>query len=144
MKSLFSLSLACLTFISQPVSANERPEIIMYKQAGCMCCDKHADILREEGFDVLIETRDNVNFLKSELAIPRQFAGCHTMLVDNYIVEGHVPGDIIKRLLKEKPQIRGVALPGMPRGTPGMPGPRDELLDVYVLKDGEKEVYDRF
>ena len=138
--------LITVLLFSMPITilAAEPVKLTMYKQTGCMCCDKHADLLEEQGFDVTIETRENVNFLKAELGIQPQFAGCHTMLVDDYIVEGHVPGNIIKRLLAETPDVRGIALPGMPKGTPGMPGERNELLDVYVLEDGQKKVYDRF
>lgn len=136
--------MALLISLPLMVLAVEPVKLTMYKQAGCMCCDKHAELLEEQGFDVDLKTRDNVNFLKAELGIQPEFAGCHTMLVDDYIVEGHVPGNIIQRLLAEKPDIRGIALPGMPKGTPGMPGERDQLLDVYVMEDGQRKVYDRF
>ncbi|MEQ8795166.1 MAG: DUF411 domain-containing protein [Gammaproteobacteria bacterium] len=144
MNKLHTLIIALLFSVPHTVLAVEPVKLTMYKQAGCMCCDKHAELLEEQGFDVDLKTRDNVNFLKAELGIQPEFAGCHTMLVDDYIVEGHVPGNIIKRLLAEKPDIKGIALPGMPKGTPGMPGVRNELLDVYVLEDGQRKVYDRF
>ena len=124
MKTLLTLFVSLLVFMHQSVADEAQDKITMHKQAGCMCCDKHGEILREQGFDVEYQIHDNLNFLKAELAIPRELAGCHTMVVGDYIVEGHVSGDIIARLLQEKPAIRGIALPGMPRGTPGMPGPR--------------------
>ncbi len=143
-KHFFTVSILSIGLIFSGFVSAEPVKLTMYKQTGCMCCDKHADLLEQQGFDVKIESRDNLNWFKSELGIPREFAGCHTMLVDDYIVEGHVPGDIINRLLAERPDIRGIALPGMPKGTPGMPGERKELLDVYVLETGKKTVYDRF
>ena len=100
----YVLTSICL-YISTFAFAGEA-RITMYKQAGCMCCDKHADILEQEGFDVDIRPLDNLDLFKAKLGIPGEFAGCHTMLVGDYIVEGHVPGEMIHRLLEEKPDIR--------------------------------------
>ena len=109
-----------------------------------MCCDKHADILEQEGFDVEVRPLDNLDLLKADLDIPGEFRGCHTMFVGNYIVEGHVPGNFIHRLIEEEPDIRGISLPGMPTGTPGMPGERNELLDVYIIEKSKKTIFGRF
>ena len=122
----------------------EETLITMHKQAGCMCCDKHARLLEEQGYTVELKSHKNLDVFKTQLEIPDEFVGCHTMLVDDYIVEGHVPGSMIKKLLLEKPDIKGIALPGMPIGTPGMPGKRDTLLDVYVIQEGKRQVYDQF
>ncbi len=140
----FRLFLLLISF-SMAYQVNAEPlQLTMYKQAGCMCCDKHAEILEQEGFKVTIKENVNLNLLKSELEIPEEFMGCHTMIVDKYIVEGHVPGEIILRLLQEKPDIRGISLPGMPIGSPGMPGPRNELLDVYVIDENNKTSFAQF
>ena len=109
-----------------------------------MCCDRHAEILEQEGFDVDIKSLENLDLFKARLDIPREFMGCHTMLVDKYIVEGHVPGEFIHRLIEERPEILGISLPGMPTGTPGMPGERNELLDIYIIENEIMTTYDRF
>ncbi len=144
MKNLIT-ALLILTGMTATGSTYAEPvKLTMIKQTGCKCCDKHARLLEQQGYAVEIQSHDKLSWLKAELGIPRELAGCHTMLVGDYIVEGHVPGSIINRLLAEKPDIRGVALPGMPKGTPGMPGERNQLLDVYVLEAGQKTVFDRF
>ena len=138
-------NLLFLVGFTMTIMVNAEPvQLTMYKQAGCMCCDKHAEILEQEGFKVTIKEKDNLNLLKSELNIPEEFMGCHTMIVDKYIVEGHVPGDIILRLLKEKPDIRGISLPGMPMGSPGMPGQRNEQLEVYVIDEDNRTTFAQF
>lgn len=126
------------TAVAEPVN------MTLHKQAGCMCCDAHADILETQGFRVEVVSHRDLNQFKRANNISREFSGCHTMIVDDYIVEGHVPGDMIARLITEKPDIRGISLPGMPVGTPGMPGNRTEILDVYVITEGENVIYDRF
>ncbi|HKK15495.1 MAG TPA: DUF411 domain-containing protein [Gammaproteobacteria bacterium] len=136
--ALFLASLSCAVVIAGPTN------ITLHKQAGCMCCDAHADILEKQGFHVDVIAHRDLNRFKLANNVPPEFAGCHTMMVDGYIVEGHVPGEIIARLITEKPGIRGISLPGMPSGTPGMPGNRTEALDVYVITDGEITVYDSF
>ena len=143
-KSIFNIAVV-LTGISLYSHAHaDNVHITMYKQTGCMCCDKHADILGQEGFDVELKPASNMNLLKARLGIPEEFVGCHTMLVDGYIVEGHVPGSFIHRLLEEKPEVRGISVPGMPVGSPGMPGERTELIDVYVIEEGKRISYGRF
>ncbi len=100
--------------------------------------------LRENGFDVETVDANNLVPIKQEHGVTRALEGCHTALVDGYVVEGHVPADVVKRLLKERPDVKGVAVPGMPAGSPGMPSPNPEPYNVYTFdENGNATVYDR-
>ena len=95
------------------------PTVAVTKDPTCGCCEKWVAHMREAGFTVTV-TEGPVNPLKARLGVPRDLASCHTALVDGYVVEGHVPADAIKRLLVERPKGTGLAVPGMPAGSPGM------------------------
>ena len=117
--------------------------VIVYKTATCGCCAKWADMVAEAGFDV--ETKDvtRLGVIKAEHDLDRSLWSCHTAIVDGkYIVEGHVPIDQIKRLVAEQPEIRGIAVPGMPQGSPGMESPNPEPYDVLSFdEEGNTAVY---
>ena len=83
----------------------------MYKQPFCGCCDGHADHLRANGYQVAVVQTDNLTFIKKKYGVPQQFEGCHTTVIGGYVVEGHVPATIVRKLLKERPPIRGISLP---------------------------------
>ena len=106
----------------QSTRATEAAEATLYKNPGCQCCDDYAAYLRQHDF--------NVEQFKREQAIPLNLQGCHTLLVDGYAVEGHVPVTVIEKLLHEQPEIRGVSLPGMPSGSPGMTGQKQEPFEI--------------
>jgi hypothetical protein len=95
------------------------PTVAVTKDPNCGCCEKWVAHLREAGFRVTV-TEGPVNPIKVRLGVPRELASCHTAQVGGYVVEGHVPAGAIKRLLVEKPQGTGLAVPGMPMGSPGM------------------------
>lgn len=122
------------------------PQVVMHvrKDPGCGCCDKWADIFRTAGFTVQVtEDPDRVAH-KKRLGIPDEFQTCHTGVVEGYVVDGHVPADLVRKVLAEKPAIRGLAVPGMPMGSPGMEGPTSQRYDVIAFtKDGKKSVYAR-
>lgn len=103
--------------------------------------------LLENGFQVEVHEIEDVlslNAVKARGGVPAALAGCHTAFVDGYVVEGHVPADLVTRLLEERPNVLGLAVPGMPEGSPGMEGPHPESYDVLALtKDGGAYVYDR-
>jgi hypothetical protein len=113
----------------------------MYKRAFCGCCDGHAEHLRKHGYKVSVVELKNLSPIKKKYAVPQEFEGCHTILADGYVVEGHVPAKVIDRLLKEKPAIRGISLPGMPDGSPGMGGAKKEPFVIYELTPGPAKVY---
>lgn len=111
----------------------------MYKNPGCECCDGHAAALKRAGFDVKVVPTENLAALKAKAGVPAELQGCHTMMVGGYAVEGHVPVAAVKRLLAEKPAVRGIALPGMPAGSPGMGGPKTAPFRVMSFGgDGTK------
>jgi hypothetical protein len=101
-------------------SAANLPEVTVYKSPTCGCCTEWVSHLREEGFEVKVEDRVNVRPVKQQLGVPKGLASCHTATVGNYVVEGHVPAEQVKRLLHNKPNLKGISVPGMPIGSPGM------------------------
>lgn len=123
--------------------ATEQPGAKMYKQPYCGCCDGHADHLRANGYKVTVIESDTLAQIKKKHGVPRQFEGCHTTLVGGYVVEGHVPATVVDRLLKERPPIRGISLPGMPDGSPGMSGRKQEPFVVYEFGNQGSSVYAR-
>lgn len=113
----------------------------LHKNPNCGCCDVYAGHLEENGFSVTLENTTDLPSVGRAAGVPEQLAGCHTMFVGEYVVEGLVPADIVMRMLTEKPDIKGIALPGMPIGAPGMPGAKAGPLVVYAFGAGEPVVY---
>src|SRR3546814_811891 len=108
----------------------------MYKNPDCGCCDRWAQYLEANGFTVLKINTNDLASIKEKYRIPTNLAGCHTALIEGYVVEGLVPAKYIKRMLSEHLAVRGLSLPGMPVGAPGMPGKKAGSLDVYTLGSG--------
>src|SRR5262245_45124487 len=133
-----SAALVAMLGLMQPshVFAQERKKATLYKNPQCDCCTGHARYLDENGFDVQVVETFDLPAVKREHGVPEALEGCHTILVDGYVVEGHMPADIIKRLLNEKPAIKGISLPGMPMGWPGMAGAKTGPFTVYEIGDG--------
>lgn len=126
-----------------PAWADTTPptEATLYKNPSCTCCDGHADHLRANGYRVTVIETETLDAIKKKYSVPQAFEGCHTILVGGYVVEGHVPATIIRKLLKERPAITGIALPGMPAGSPGMGGRKSEPFVVYELSNGSPKVF---
>ena len=124
---------SALLLLSPASFAQEKPEATMYRVPFCGCCDGHAEHLRVHGYRVTIVETRNMTSIKKKHDIPQQFEGCHTIEVGGYVVEGHVPASVIDLLLKERPAIRGISLPGMPDGSPGMTGEKKEPFVIYEL-----------
>jgi hypothetical protein len=128
-----------LLLLAPHASAADKPLATMYRVPFCGCCDGHAEHLRAHGYRVEIVETKNMTPIKQKYGVPQEFEGCHTIDVGGYVVEGHVPASIIDRLLRERPAIRGISLPGMPDGSPGMSGEKKEPFVIYELsKDGGK------
>lgn len=118
------------------------PTVTVYKSPSCGCCTKWVGHLKQNGFKVKITNMPNVAPMKDRLGVPGGLGSCHTAVVDGYIVEGHVPADVIHRLLTERPDVTGIAVPGMPIGSPGMEGPNPQSYDIVAFtKDGQQHVY---
>lgn len=124
-------------------AAGENVLITVYKSPTCGCCTKWVDHIRDAGFRVEVRDTSNVQPVKTEHGLPGHLASCHTALVDGYVVEGHVPADVIRRLLRERPEVAGIAVPGMPMGSPGMEGSYKDPYQVIAFgKDGGTSVYE--
>src|SRR5262245_9470869 len=106
--------------VSRSGAAAERASITVYKSPTCGCCAEWVAHLRANRFPVKVEDRDDLVPIKRQHRVPDDLQACHTALVEGYVVEGHVPADLIDRLLRERPPIAGIAVPGMPSGSPGM------------------------
>ena len=132
---------AILFVVSTGASA---AEIIVYKSPTCGCCKLWIEHLEQNGFKVKAYNTENVVAHKQRLGLLPELAACHTAVVNGYVIEGHVPASDIKRLLKEKPKIAGLAVPGMPMGSPGMEGPVKESYEVKAFdKNGRVSTYAR-
>lgn len=108
----------------------------IHRSPTCACCQEWAAYLRAQGTPASEVEEADISAYKRSLGIPEELWSCHTSVVDGYVVEGHVPLEAIERLLSERPDIDGIALAGMPPGSPGMPGPKDAPLDVQAFRDG--------
>ncbi len=127
MMLLLALLFAASAARAEPVTA------MMYKNPQCGCCEGYADYLRENGFDVTVKATHDLAEMSREAGISDEFQGCHLSFVDGYVVSGLVPVGTVEKLLTERPDIKGVTLPGMPMGSPGMDGPKEgpfEILDI--------------
>ena len=113
----------------------------VFKTPSCGCCYGYVLFLEEEKFKVQQTDMRNLHFIKKKYNIPLEMQSCHTTILDKYFIEGHVPIEAINKLLKEQPDIDGIALPGMPIGTPGMPGEKEEPYIIYQLVDGKSSVF---
>ena len=116
--------------------------VTLYKSPECGCCEGYADYLRRHGFAVVSKATNELAELSSKAGIPAELQGCHTAFIGDYVVDGHVPVEVITRLLAEHPAIKGIVLPGMPEGSPGMPGAKAGPFTIYGIgADGKAAVY---
>lgn len=124
-------------------AAPDKPVVDVYKSPTCGCCSKWVDHLQTNGFQVRAHDTTNVAAHKARLGVPAGYGSCHTAQVGGYLVEGHVPAREIKRLLKDKPPVRGLVVSAMPVGSPGMEaGSRKDAYDVFVVnRDGSTQTY---
>ena len=118
--------------------------MVVYKTPTCGCCRAWVEHVQAAGFQVEVQDMPDVSPVKNEHGVPGHLASCHTALVDGYVIEGHVPADVIRRLLSERPQVAGIAVAGMPAGSPGMEmGDRKDPYDVIAFaRDGKVSVFE--
>lgn len=129
---------APLLFSSRIASAAPPIRATLYKNPQCTCCEDYAQYLEKNGFKVDIKPTNDLAEISRTAGVPEDLEGCHTMFVGGYVVDGHVPVEVIRKLLAEKPAIAGITLPGMPLGSPGMTGSKTETWTIYaVTKDGK-------
>ena len=121
------------------VSAQQKaPTVLVYKTPTCGCCTKWVEHLQAAGFTVQTQHRDDLTPIRQAQKVPPTATSCHTALVGSYVVEGHVPAADIKRMLAEQPKIKGLTVPGMPIGSPGMEGPAPEKYDTLAFTETGK------
>jgi len=127
--------------MSTALYAEEVTEALIYKNPQCSCCDEYADYLRKNGFQVTVRETHQLAPMSRKAGIPEKFAGCHLAQIDGYVVSGHVPVTAIRKLLKERPAVAGITLPGMPLGSPGMGGTKQEPFKIYEIGGAQPKVF---
>lgn len=128
---------------AEPAAAAEATPITVFKSPTCACCAKWVDHLRAHGFSVRVHEQRDLAATKVRLGVPPKLWACHSATVGGYVIEGHVPASDIRRLLRERPKADGLAVPGMPIGSPGMevPGRQGEPYAVHLLRDGKTSIW---
>ena len=131
---------------SSAASVEALPKVDVHKSPSCGCCGAWVEHLRKHGFEVTTHNVDNLGPIKERVGVPYGMGSCHTAEVGGYFVEGHVPAEEVLRLLKEKPRAKGLTVPGMPIGSPGMEqGSRKQPYDVHLVhEDGTTSVYAKY
>ncbi len=122
-------------------SARAEPAATMYVNPQCGCCQGHASYLRANGFTITVKETRDMSVIRRQHGVPDKLEGCHVLLIDGCVVEGHVPAGPIRKLLSERPQIKGISLPGMPDGSPGMTGRKSEPFKIYEISKGDPKVF---
>jgi hypothetical protein len=121
---------------------NSAMTLTVHKTPTCGCCAKWVDHMRAHGFKVVTRDYATMDSVNRALGVPTELQTCHTATVGTYIVEGHVPAEDVTRLLREKPMVAGLVVPGMPSGSPGMEGPRKDVYEVLTFdKSGNTKVF---
>ncbi|MEX0995158.1 MAG: DUF411 domain-containing protein [Balneolaceae bacterium] len=120
-------------------------DVVMVPNPGCMCCARWASHLEENGFSVTLDKDKHPSEVKIEHGVEPELHSCHTALIKGYVIEGHVPAETIKKLLAEAPDATGLAVPGMPMGSPGMEGAYSETYKVILFDgDGNRTVFAQY
>lgn len=114
-------------------------ELVVYQSRTCGCCKKWVKHLEDNGFKAVSKFVDDVTETKQNVKLPMKIASCHTAVLDGYVIEGHVPAAAIQKLLAEKPAIKGISVPGMPMGSPGMEGSYKENYNVIAFDENGSE-----
>ena len=141
--SLISL-LATIVIIGSTIGSAaiaDAKQVTLYKNPQCGCCEEYAKYLRENGFSVTVKPTHQLVAMSREAGLPDKFQGCHLAQIDGYFVSGHVPVASVNRLLAERPDIRGITLPNMPQGSPGMSGTKTEPFTIFAIGDVQPQVY---
>ena len=116
--------------------------VTLYKNPECGCCEGYVDYLRHHGFAVTSKPTNDLAEISRKAGVPSDLQGCHTAFIGDYVVDGHVPVEAINKLLAERPAIKGITLPGMPEGSPGMYGEKTGPFTIYAIgQDGKSSVF---
>jgi hypothetical protein len=137
-----ALSLSFVLVAALAPLAQVATPIVVYKTPTCGCCVRWVDHMRQHGFKAKVTDLPSLDTVKQSAGVPANLQSCHTSTVGGYAIEGHVPADVVRKLLKEKPAIAGIAVPGMPMGSPGMEGAYKDKYNVVAFgKDGTQTVF---
>jgi hypothetical protein len=140
--ALFALTLTTGAATPSVDPTPKQTKITVYKDPSCGCCKNWIQHLIKYGYDVDAKDTPAMAEVKRTLGVPDALTSCHTAVVNGYLIEGHVPATDIARLLKEKPKVAGLAVPGMPAGSPGMEGPRKQHYQVLSFdKNGKTRIF---
>jgi len=124
------------------VAPQESTPIMVYKTEGCGCCNGWVEHLQAAGFQVDARNVQDLMSIKGDAGVPADLSSCHTALIDGYVVEGHVPAYVVRKLLEERPEITGITVPGMPVGSPGMEGANAKPYEVLSFdREGNRAVF---
>jgi hypothetical protein len=123
------------------LSAGKPARMVVYKSPTCGCCKKWVEHVQAHGFETEVHDTDNVGAVKQQHGLPAGLASCHTALIDGYVIEGHVPADLIRKLLDEHPPLAGLAVPGMPASAPGMDIGNTPYEVIAFDRKGKQSVY---
>ena len=139
----FAKSAAAQSIGTEPAAKGGLAKLTVFRSPTCGCCEDWTSHVRAEGFEVEERVTEEMDAVKASYGVPEQISSCHTAVVDGYFIEGHVPAADIKRLLSERPAIAGIAVPGMPMGSPGMEqgGQVDPYLVVALGNAGELSIF---
>ena len=141
-RTIPTLVLAAALSLVAPAAWADNAKVVVYKSPTCGCCTKWMDHLEENDIDVESQDVRDVSPIKRANGVPPGMTACHTALAGGYFIEGHVPAEDVKRLLKERPEIAGLTVPGMPIGSPGMEGPHPERYRVFAVgRDGKLSTF---
>lgn len=144
MKKLYAVLFGLIVVFQIYPAMAEEYSIEVYKSPQCGCCEKWISHLEKNGFKVTAHNQEDMQTIKSQFKIAPELQSCHTAVINGYFIEGHVPAEDIKKLLAEKPAIKGLSVPGMPAGSnvPGMEGGTEKAsFDVIAVGDGSTNVY---
>ena len=141
-RTALKLGLSLISIAATPSWAVEgATQVTLYKDPQCGCCEVYTGYLRDNGFTVNVVETIHLPMMYARYGVPSAFQSCHLAMIDRYLAVGHIPVDVIKRMLAEKPGITGITLPGMPAGSPGMDGNKTEPFKIYALGDGSPKLY---
>lgn len=148
--AVLAVALAAPAYASRPATSGQQPAadaaqpITVYRTATCGCCGKWVDHLKTAGFNPTVHMVENVAATPPGKDLPPALRSCHNATLEGYNVEGHVPAEVLRKLLKERPKIKGIAVPGMPAGSPGMESPNPVAYDVVAYDaSGKTSVFTR-
>lgn len=139
----FALVAGAVVWLSEPPVSPDEADVVVYKRANCSCCHEWVTHLQDSGLVVSVQNVGSTRSIQSRLGVPEELRACHTARVGDYWVEGHVPADLIYGLINDQPEdVLGLAVAGMPIGSPGMEGANAQAYEVMrVTPEGEIDVY---